>query len=90
LPWEEALCAQTPSRGILAIGDSATAHFSLPPSYITPSDFNMSTYAGIIQEVLTEADWPHCSWSTAWANNTVWFVEATRMHTVRHHMHWSD
>lgn len=49
LPWEEALCSEYPSRGILAIGDSATAHFSLPPTFITPSELNMSTYSHIIQ-----------------------------------------
>lgn len=68
--WEQILCEPTPSRGILAIGDSATAHFSLPPSYLTPSGFNATTYADIINVLLTEADWPQCSWSTAWANST--------------------
>ena len=71
IPWEDALCSQYPSRGILAIGDSATAHFSLPPSFVTPEGFNMSTYHGLIQDLFTEIDWPHCSWSTAWANSTV-------------------
>jgi len=71
LAWEQALCGSTPPRGLMAIGDSATAHFSLPPSYVTPADFNKSTYSHLIEELITEADWPHCSWSTAWANSTV-------------------
>ena len=69
VPYEESMCSQYPSRGLLAVGDSATAHFSLPPSYVTPSGINMSTYSGLVQEALTEADWPQCSWSTAWATN---------------------
>jgi acyloxyacyl hydrolase len=32
-PWESLLCAPYPTRGVLAIGDSATAHFSIPPSW---------------------------------------------------------
>lgn len=71
LPWEKALCAETPSRGILAVGDSATAHFSLPPSWLTPSDFNVSTYSDLIPLLFTEIDWPECSWSTAWGNSTI-------------------
>lgn len=68
IPWERALCERTPSRGLLAIGDSATAHFALPPSFIIPAGFNASTYEKLIDVLITEADFPQCSWSTAWAS----------------------
>jgi acyloxyacyl hydrolase len=68
--YEELYCENYPSRGILAIGDSATAHFSLPPSMITPAGFSNTTYKGLLAELISESDWPQCSWSTAWANNT--------------------
>jgi len=70
-PYEQLLCEQYPSRGLLAIGDSATAHFSLEPSYVTPANFSATTYADFLHRIESELDWPQCSWSTAYANNTV-------------------
>lgn len=34
LPWEEELCANTQPYGIVQLGDSASAHFHIPPSYM--------------------------------------------------------
>jgi len=76
-PYEQLLCEQYPSRGLLAIGDSATAHFSLPPTYVTPSQFTNTTYVDILKHITTEMDWPQCSWSTAYANNT--FCPASKL-----------
>lgn len=70
IPYEKKFCSETPSRGLLAIGDSATAHFALPPSYITPKGFNMSTYESIVELLFTELDWAQCSSSTGWRNTS--------------------
>jgi len=69
--YEETFCsgANTP-KGLVIVGDSATAHFSLPPSWFHPADVNSTDYSDLIDVALTEADWPQCSWSTAWANTT--------------------
>ena len=38
--YEEMLCAGTDRRGIAIIGDSATAHFHVPPSWLTAAGWS--------------------------------------------------
>jgi acyloxyacyl hydrolase len=47
--------------GVAILGDSAAAHFHIPPQYLNARSFNLS---GIIQMAANEADWPQCSWAT--------------------------
>lgn len=55
----------------LLAGDSASAHFALPPQWLMPDHQNSSAvYANLFDVVADEADWPHCSWSTGFANAT--------------------
>jgi acyloxyacyl hydrolase len=44
--YEETFCSgvNTP-KGLVIIGDSATAHFSLPPSWFHPADVNSTDYS---------------------------------------------
>jgi len=86
IAWEQALCGDVQSRGLLAIGDSATAHFSLPPSFVTPSSINSSTYAHLIETLITEVDWPHCSWSTGWGNSSICPEVKTPMKSIYQRM----
>ena len=38
--YENLYCSGTNRRGLIALGDSATAHFRIPPQYLTASDIN--------------------------------------------------
>ena len=34
VPYERALCAESKPRGVMILGDSAGAHFHIPPEYL--------------------------------------------------------
>jgi acyloxyacyl hydrolase len=52
-------------------GDSASAHFGIPAKYLMPDNQNSSSvYENLLPFIEDEADWPQCSWSTAFANDT--------------------
>jgi acyloxyacyl hydrolase len=61
-PYEELFCsgANAP-MGIAILGDSAAAHFHLPPQYVNAQNWNLS---GLLELAGNEADWPQCSWAT--------------------------
>jgi acyloxyacyl hydrolase len=66
--YEQSFCSgdNTPV-GVGILGDSATAHFHIPPQLLNAR--NVLKIEGaldrIIALVTNEADWPQCSWSTA-------------------------
>jgi len=62
--YEDQLCKDSQQRGIIALGDSATAHFRIPPEYLDGFLLNNKTYNELLPLLLDEADWPQCSWST--------------------------
>ncbi len=64
--YEEELCSGTPQYGLVSVGDSATAHFSIPPSWLDPTQASAQAYETLISVISNEADWPQCSLSTGW------------------------
>merc|ERR1712136_178219 len=46
-PLEEKFCANHPAKGIAILGDSASAHFSLPENWFRPYLFNSTTFENI-------------------------------------------
>lgn len=68
--YENMYCSGTERRGVISLGDSATAHFRIPPQYLTAADINATTYDHMIYWGLNEADWPHRSWGTGHLNDT--------------------
>src|SRR3990167_11248595 len=38
--YEQMYCSSTDRRGYIGLGDSATAHFAIPPQWITAADIN--------------------------------------------------
>jgi lysophospholipase L1-like esterase len=61
--YEELLCSATARRGFIHIGDSATAHFHLPPAWLTRAGWTLD---GAIADVLDELDWPACAWGSGY------------------------
>lgn len=55
---------------MINLGDSATAHFRIPPNYINASAINKNTYDHALFLAEDELDWPHRSWGTGFANDT--------------------
>eukprot|EP01133_Synstelium_polycarpum_P005655 gene5655-6525_t len=68
--WEDVLCGSSNPMGLLMAGDSAGAHFSIPPQYLTARDINSTTYNGIVDVLENEFDWPMRSSYTGFENST--------------------
>lgn len=65
--WEDELCAGTERRGIAILGDSATAHFHVPPQWLTADGWTSEQVFSEASLVLAEdeLDVPYCSWGAA-------------------------
>ena len=50
--------------GVAILGDSATAHFRIPPGYLTAANLSAHTFQNIIRNLENELDFPMLSWST--------------------------
>eukprot|EP01029_Cantina_marsupialis_P020482 TRINITY_DN47_c1_g1_i3.p1 TRINITY_DN47_c1_g1~~TRINITY_DN47_c1_g1_i3.p1 ORF type:complete len:622 (-),score=168.01 TRINITY_DN47_c1_g1_i3:821-2686(-) len=61
--YEDKFCKETPPRGLLVIGDSATAHFHLPPALLNPSGI-VHAANHMFWKGANELDLPQCSWAT--------------------------
>ncbi|EFA78312.1 hypothetical protein PPL_08963 [Heterostelium album PN500] len=70
ISWEDELCGNSGAMGTIVVGDSAGAHFSIPPQWLTASELNSTTYQGMIGAIENELDWPHRSSYTGWVPST--------------------
>lgn len=70
LSYEELLCGNSSQRGIIVVGDSFGAHFSIPPSYMNASEINNQTYSNLLYVLENEFDWPERSAFTGFEQNT--------------------
>jgi acyloxyacyl hydrolase len=64
VPYEKQWCEGTGEMGIAILGDSATAHFRIPPGYFTAANISAYTYQNLLRNVENELDFPMLSWST--------------------------
>ena len=55
------LCSKYKQFGTIVLGDSAGAHFEIPPSYMNASEINKSTYSDLLTILEDEFDWPQRS-----------------------------
>ena len=72
IPWETKLCNGTDAMGIGVLGDSATAHFRIPPGWVTAEDWlrRPDNFGGVVRDAEDELDWPMLSWSTGHLNTS--------------------
>lgn len=66
--YEDQWCKGTNPMGVAVLGDSATAHFHIPPTYVTAANLSKATFAHLIRNAENELDWPMLSWSTGHLN----------------------
>jgi acyloxyacyl hydrolase len=69
-PWKQVLCEDSGQTGVILLGDSAGAHFSIPPEWLTPKTITKDTFNNLPEVLLNEADWPHRSGWTGWVNSS--------------------
>jgi acyloxyacyl hydrolase len=66
--YEDMFCSgPNAPMGVAILGDSAAAHFHIPPQYLNARTFNLT---GALELASNEADWPQCSWSTGFRNTS--------------------
>ncbi|CAK8694911.1 unnamed protein product [Clavelina lepadiformis] len=69
IPFEEQYCPKAHSRGIAILGDSAGAHFHLPPEYFMAETLDEDTFQDVLMLLTDEFDWPQLSGVTAFTTN---------------------
>ena len=63
--WEDRLCT-VPNLGMIVLGDSAGAHFEIPPQFLNASEIKKGTYDDLLPILEDEFDWPQRSGYTAY------------------------
>ncbi|XP_077287637.1 acyloxyacyl hydrolase-like [Arctopsyche grandis] len=69
-PWEDILCDDTKSQGLIYIGDSIGAHFHMPESWMNPNIHDKTSVSTIIEILLDEIDWPELGFFSGFMNST--------------------
>ncbi|XP_077159500.1 acyloxyacyl hydrolase isoform X2 [Paroedura picta] len=71
IPYEQKFCNGTESKGIILLGDSAGAHFHIPPEWLTASQISWKVYSDLPKALADELDWPQFSEVTGFLNSTI-------------------
>lgn len=68
--YEKQWCDGTGQMGTVLLGDSAGAHFHIPPSWLTSSELNVDVFKNLLFILENEFDWPMLSSATGYMNST--------------------
>lgn len=68
--YESLWCRDSEQMGTIVLGDSASAHFHIPPSWLTSEEINKETYKDLLLVLENEFDWPMMSSSTGFMNSS--------------------
>eukprot|EP01116_Phalansterium_solitarium_P008550 TRINITY_DN22476_c0_g1_i1.p1 TRINITY_DN22476_c0_g1~~TRINITY_DN22476_c0_g1_i1.p1 ORF type:complete len:599 (-),score=181.25 TRINITY_DN22476_c0_g1_i1:127-1887(-) len=68
--WEELLCSGSQHFGSILLGDSAGAHFHVPPQWLNASEVNADTFRNLLDILENELCWPELSAASGFTNNT--------------------
>ncbi|NXK98763.1 AOAH hydrolase, partial [Formicarius rufipectus] len=71
IPYEEKFCKGADSRGVVLLGDSAGAHFHIPPEWMTVTQMSAKSFANLPMAFSNELDWPQFSEITGFLNSTI-------------------
>lgn len=74
LTWEEKLCNNSDSRGLIVLGDSVSAHFHFPEAWFNPIFISEKTLHNVTDHFMDELDWPHLGFVTGYENTTEPFL----------------
>uniref|UniRef100_A0A8C9CV83 Acyloxyacyl hydrolase n=1 Tax=Phocoena sinus TaxID=42100 RepID=A0A8C9CV83_PHOSS len=70
IPYEKKFCEGSQPRGIILLGDSAGAHFHIPPDWITASQMSLKSFFNLPTALTNELDWPQLSGTTGFLDST--------------------
>jgi acyloxyacyl hydrolase len=69
--YESLWCSGTQQMGTIILGDSASAHFHIPPAWLTSREMlSPDTYKDLVMILENEFDWPMMSTMTGFTNST--------------------
>nr|XP_033786106.1 acyloxyacyl hydrolase isoform X2 [Geotrypetes seraphini] len=71
IPYEKKFCEGTDSKGVIVLGDSSTAHFHIPPEWLTAEKISLKTFSNLPVTIFNEFDWPQFSSYTGFLNSTI-------------------
>ncbi|XP_069715956.1 acyloxyacyl hydrolase [Phaenicophaeus curvirostris] len=71
IPYEEKFCKDADSQGVVLLGDSAGAHFHIPPEWMTVTQMSAKSFANLPMAFTNELDWPQFSEITGFLNSTI-------------------
>ncbi|KAM5303449.1 acyloxyacyl hydrolase isoform 1-T1 [Glossophaga mutica] len=77
IPYEKKFCEGSQPRGIILLGDSAGAHFHIPPEWITASQMSLKSFFNLPAALADELDWPQLSGATGFLNSTSGIKESS-------------
>ncbi|KAM5189654.1 acyloxyacyl hydrolase isoform 1-T1 [Callospermophilus lateralis] len=70
IPYEKKFCEGSQPRGIILLGDSAGAHFHIPPEWLTASQMSLNSFSSLPMAITNELDWPQRSGVTGFLDST--------------------
>ncbi|KAM5273611.1 acyloxyacyl hydrolase [Ctenodactylus gundi] len=70
IPYEKKLCEGSQPRGVVLLGDSAGAHFHIPPEWLTASQMSVKTFFNLPTVLTDELNWPQLSGATGFLDST--------------------
>ena len=68
--YEKQWCEGTRPMGTVLLGDSAGAHFHIPPAWVTSSELSVEVFRDMFFILENEFDWPMLSSATGYKNST--------------------
>lgn len=68
--YEKKWCEGTGQMGTVLLGDSAGAHFHIPPAWVTSRELSVEVFKDMFFILENEFDWPMLSSTTGYKNST--------------------
>ncbi|ERE79837.1 acyloxyacyl hydrolase isoform X1 [Cricetulus griseus] len=87
IPYEKKFCEGSQPRGIILLGDSAGAHFHIPPEWLTASQMSLKSFFNLPSALTDELNWPQLSGVTGFLDSTSGIEEKSIYHRLRKRNH---
>ncbi|XP_021036268.1 acyloxyacyl hydrolase isoform X1 [Mus caroli] len=87
IPYEKKFCEGSQPRGIILLGDSAGAHFHIPPEWLTASQMSVKSFLNLPSALTDELNWPQLSGVTGFLDSTSGIEENSIYRRLRKRNH---
>ncbi|XP_065843425.1 acyloxyacyl hydrolase-like [Oscarella lobularis] len=75
--------------GVIVLGDSAAAHFHIPPQWLEVQNMSSKTYDNLYLALANEFDWPMLSMATGFMNSTWASIGAQTQSIYNYLLNWN-